>query len=146
MLPGTGSWDGILNATYLVQKKDFGMQNEASFTYKTANKYAYRFGNALSYTGLFFYQWSPKENLRVIPQLGVSYVHNWKDKKNGEFSEDTFNGGDAFGAQLNIRVLIKQIGINVEGNLPLIQNLNQGYVEQKGMIRVGINYYLKDKK
>jgi len=146
MLPGTGSWDGILNTSYLIQKDDFGMQNEASYTYKTENKYAYRFGNALSYTGLFYYRWSPKENIQIIPQLGMSYTHNWQDEKNGQQSEDTFNGGNMFGAQLNLRMIVNQVGINLEGNLPLSQNLNRGYVQQKGMIRVGINYYINDKK
>jgi hypothetical protein len=146
MLPGTGSWDGILNATYMIQKSAIGFQNEVSFTYKTANKYEFRFGNAISYTGLFYYRWSVKENVRIIPQVGVSYARNWRDQKDGEYSEDTFNGGNLVGTQVNLCMIIDQVGINLEGNLPIAQNLNRGYVEQKGMIRIGVNYFLKDKK
>ena len=143
MLPGTGSWDGILNATYLIQKEQFGFQNECSFTYKTANKYTYRFGNALSYSGLFFYRWTINKNVKLIPQIGMSVAHNWKDRKNGELTEDSFNGGNLIGAQVNLRVMIKQVGFNLEGSIPVHQTLNRGYVQQKGMIRVGVNYYLK---
>lgn len=146
MLPGTGSWDGILNASYLIQKDDFGLQNESSFTYKTENKYTYRFGNSLSYSGLFFYRWKLNEKMQIIPQLGISVAHNWKDRKNGELSEDTFNGGNLVSAQLNLRMIINQIGVNIEGSVPVSQTLNRGYVDQKGMIRVGINYYLKTSK
>ncbi|NVK63726.1 MAG: hypothetical protein HWE22_04025 [Flavobacteriales bacterium] len=146
MLPGTGSWDGILNLSYMIQKDNFGLQNESSFTYKTENKYTYRFGNAFSYMGLFFYRWKLKEKVQIIPQLGVSVAHNWKDRKNGELSEDTFNGGNIVGAQVNLRMIIKQIGVNIEGNVPVSQSLNKGYVDQKGMIRVGVNYYIKTSK
>lgn len=146
MLPGTGSWDGLINLNYVIQYQDFGLQNEASFTQKTSNKYAFRFGNALSNTGLLFYRWSINRNVTLIPQAGVSFTYNWKDEKNGQITDDTFNGGSMLTAQLNLNLWVKRFGISLQGNLPVDQQLNEGYVTQKGMLRVGVNYLIKGRK
>lgn len=146
MLPGTGAVDFLANLNYSVQYKNFGLQNETGFTYKTENKYKYRFGNALSISQLFFYRWDVNEDLKIIPQIGINYMHNWKDLKNGELSEDTFNGGDIYNGQINLFVLYRNIGINVQMFIPVSQQLNRGYVTQKAMLRIGINYFLNSKK
>ena len=146
MLPGTGAVDFIANLNYSVQYKNFGLQNETGFTYKTENKYKYRFGNALSISQLFFYRWDINEDLKIIPQAGINYLHNWKDIKNGVLSEDTFNGGDMFNGQVNVFVLYRNFGVNAQVFIPVHQRLNRGYVNQKTMFRIGINYFLNSKK
>lgn len=146
MLPGTGSVDFIANVNYSIQLGNFGLQNESGFTYKTQNKYNYRFGNALSISQLFFYRWNVNEDLKIIPQVGVNYMHNWKDIKNGELSEDTFNGGDIYNGQINLFLLYRNIGINAQVFIPVSQRLNRGYVNQKTMLRVGVNYFFNSKK
>lgn len=146
MLPGTGSVDVIANLNYSVQYKNFGLQNETGFTYKTQNKYKYRFGNALSISQMIFYRWDINEDLKIIPQAGINYMHNWEDVKNGELSEDTFNGGDVYSGQVNLFVLYRNIGINAQVFIPVSQRLNRGYVTQKAMFRVGVNYFINSKK
>lgn len=146
MLPGTGSFDFIANLNYSVQFNKFGLQNETGFTYKLKNKYNYRFGNALTISQLFFYRIDINENLKFIPQLGVNFSHNWKDLKNGVLSEDTFNGGNMVNAQANLYLIYKNFGINFQVYVPVFQKLNQGYVAQKSMVRVGVNYFINSKK
>ncbi len=146
MLPGTGSVDYLVNVNYTIQYNNFGLQNESGFTYKTTNKYKYRFGNALSISQMIFYRWDVSEDLKLIPQIGINYMHNWKDVKNGILSEDTFNGGDIFNSQVNLFVLYRNIGISAQFYFPLKQQLNRGYVSQKSMFRIGINYFINSKK
>lgn len=146
MLPGTGSVDIIANVNYSVQYRKFGLQNETGFTYKTENKYKYRFGNALSISQVFFYRWDVSSDLKIIPQIGFNFMHNWKDRKNGQLSEDTFNGGNIYNVQVNLFILYKYLGINAQVYIPLTQQLNQGLVSQKAMFRIGINYFFESKK
>ncbi|MCE3294741.1 MAG: hypothetical protein K0R65_455 [Crocinitomicaceae bacterium] len=145
MLPGSGSFDYVFNLNYSVQYRSFGLQNETSFTYKTENKYLYKFGDAITITQLFFYRWNVTENLKLIPQLGANFVHNWKDRKNGKLSEDTFNGGNLLNAQLNLLTLYKNWGFSPQLFIPVSQHLNGGYVKQKLMFRLSINYFINKK-
>lgn len=146
MLPGTGSVDVLANVNYSVQFNNFGLQNESGFTYKTENKYKYRFGNALSISQLFFYRWEVNEDLKIIPQVGFNFMHNWKDRKNGVLSEDTFNGGNVYNGQVNLFVLYRNLGVNAQVFVPVSQQLNSGYVTQKVMFRFGVNYFINSKK
>lgn len=145
MLPGTGSWDFIFNANYSIQYKAIGIQSESSFTLKTANKNLYQFGNSVSNSELFFYRWVLNSNLKIIPQFGVNFNHNWKDRKNGFLSDDTFNGGNILNAQINLAILYKNWACTSQFFIPLKQNLNEGYVSQTSSIRLSINYFIKNK-
>ena len=146
MLPGSGSTDFIANLNYALQLGNFGFQNESGFTYKTENKYTYRFGNALSISQVAYYRWKISENTIIVPQLGVNYTHNWKDRKNGVYADDSFNGGSIFNAMANLYVYFKNLGFNGQFFIPLKQRLNENLVNQKTMIRFGINYFIKSKQ
>jgi hypothetical protein len=145
MLPGTGSFDFISNLNYSLQYRSYGLQNETSFTLKTANKYLYQFGNAFSSSNMLFYRWVVNDNLKIVPQIGVNYNFNWEDIKNGKKSEDTFNGGAIINSQFNLFVIYKNFGLNINMFLPLNQELNQGYVRQKNSFRVALNYFINEK-
>lgn len=147
MLPGTGAVDFIANLNYLFQlQNNIGFQNETSFTYKLTNKYQYRFGNALSISQVIFYRWKINETFSIVPQLGAQWMHNWKDLKNGQLSEDTYNGGSLVNGQASIFFMWKSWGLNIQGQLPIYQQLNRGYVSQLGMVRCAVNYFMNSKR
>lgn len=145
MLPGTGSFDFISNLNYSIQYRSYGFQNETSFSLKTENKYMYRFGNAFTTSNMLFYRWNLNENLKLVPQLGMNYNFNWKDIKNGQKSEDTFNGGGIFNAQFNLFLIYKSFGLNLNMYVPVNQQLNEGYVRQKNSFRLALNYFINEK-
>jgi hypothetical protein len=145
MLPGTGSFDFISNLNYSIQYRSYGFQNETSFTLKTENKYLYQFGNAFSTSNMLFYRWLVNDNLKIVPQIGVNYNFNWEDIKNGKKSEDTFNGGAIFNSQVNLFVIYKNFGFNLNVFLPVNQQLNEGYVKQKNSFRLALNYFINQK-
>lgn len=146
MMPGSGSTDFIANVNYALQFQNFGLQNESAFTYKTENKYKYRFGNALSISQVAYYRWKISKNTTLVPQLGFNYSHNWKDRKNGIYAEESFNGGNVYNALANLSVYYKNMMFNGQCYIPIKQNLNENLVNQKAMIRLGINYFIKSKK
>lgn len=145
MLPGTGSWDFIANLNYSMQFKNFGIQHESGFTFKTANRYAYRFGNAISVSQMIFYKYAINAQTKLIPQLGFSWFHNQKDQKNGTVSEDTFNGGSIVNIQFGLLFLVKNWAFSGQTFLPIAQQLNDGYVKQKNAIRLSITYFISKK-
>lgn len=146
MMPGSGSTDLVANVNYALQYRNVGIQNESGFTYKTENKYKYRFGNALSTTQVVYYRWKVSENVILVPQLGVNFTYNWKDRKNGVYAVDSFNGGSVFNAMANLFVSYKNFSFSGQLFIPMQQNLNENLVNQKAMVRLGINYFLKSKK
>jgi hypothetical protein len=143
MLPGSGSFDFLANINYAVQFKKIGLQNETSFIYKTENKYKFRFGNAVSISQVLFYQWKINENLFILPQIGLNYNQNWKDRKNGIYTEDSFNGGTIYNAIANLYITRKNLSVNTQFYFPLAQRLNESLVTQHAMFRIGINYFIK---
>lgn len=145
MLPGSGSWDFIANLNYSVQGRRYGLQLESSYTFKTANKFAYRFGNALSSSLVVFRKMNLKKNSAFIPQVGFSYFHNDEDLKGGELSEDTYNGGNQLNAQLNLNFIIQKVGVFCQTSIPIYQNLNRDLVKQELYLRLGFSYFITNR-
>lgn len=147
MLPGTGSWDLNAHANILVQfPNKFGLQHESAFTYKTANKSNYRFGNALSISQVVYYQYKINDNWKLVPQIGFNYQHTGKTTENGLIPDDSFAGGSLLNGITTVNLFYKNWTFNIQGFIPVYQKLSQGFVTQKLMLRTGIIYTLKSKK
>lgn len=145
MLPGTGSFDFVANVNYSLQKGSWGYLTESSFSYKTENKFNYQFGHAFSSTHLAFYRWIVNEDARILPQVGLNYNHNFRDRILGKVTDDSFNGGTLLNAQLTCALLYKNWGFNANYYAPIFQDLGNGYVDQKVSVRFGINYFITSK-
>jgi hypothetical protein len=142
MYPGTGAFDFIANLNYSLQRSSWGYLTESSFSYKSANKSEYQFGHALSTTHLAFYRWNINENLKFLPQAGFNYNHNLSDRIAGKPTDLSYNGGTLLNAQLSIALIYKNWAFTATGQIPLYQQLGNGYVEQKTAFRFGINYFI----
>jgi hypothetical protein len=145
MLPGSGSWDYLLNLNYYLQFKSFGFQNESSFSIRTENKYSYQFGNAFSNSNLVFYKWEINKIFKIVPQIGFNFNYNWKDRKGGIIENNSFNGGKLFSSQINLNFFYKTWNFGAQVFVPISQNLNDGYVTQKCSFRVNVNYFINKK-
>lgn len=143
MLPGSGTVDFLATLNYSLQKGSWGYLTESSFNYKTANKYDYQFGHALGTSHMAFYRWVLNENLRILPQLGFGYNHNFRDRIKGKVTDDSFNGGTLFNAQATLAVLYKNWAVSASYFQPLYQDLGNGYVDQLTSFRFGINYFIQ---
>lgn len=145
MYPGTGAFDFIANLNYSTQRGSWGYLTESSFSYKTANQTGYQFGHAVSTTHLAFYRWNINENLKFLPQAGVNYNHNLSDRIDGKPTDLSYNGGTLVNAQLSVAVLYKNWALTALGQVPVYQQLGNGYVVQKAAFRLGINYFITRK-
>jgi hypothetical protein len=145
MLPGTGTIDFIASLNYSIQKGSWGYLTESSFSYKTENKYDYQFGHALGTTHLAFYRWVLNENLRILPQVGLNYNHNFRDRIKGKVTDDSYNGGTILNAQFTVAAIFKNWMFSANYFAPVYQDLGNGYVVQKTALRFGINYFITKK-
>jgi hypothetical protein len=74
LYPGTGSWDGILTASYQLRYQQFGARISTIYTLNTANPAGTRIGNGLAVEPQV-YAWIGGDSSRVawLPSTGVLY-------------------------------------------------------------------------
>lgn len=142
MLPGSGSWDFVVQANYSIQKGSWGFQSENSFTYRGENQEQFRFGHAFQSTDLIFFRWKQNQSITWVPQLGVNFNHSLSDRVNNQETALSFNGGTLFQAQASGLILIQNWGIQVAGLVPIYQELANGYVKQNFQLKAGVYYFL----
>jgi hypothetical protein len=146
MLPGSGSWDFMVNFSYSIQKGSWGFFNESSYSLKTANKDNFQFGNAFSSSNLAFYRWNINDDWRILPQLGIQFSQNQRDKIDGYVTDLSFNGGTQLNIQTGGMWFYKKWAFSPTVWIPLHQTLGEGYVNQKVFARFSINYFIPKKK
>lgn len=89
MQGSTGSVDVLLRAEYIGLANGLGMMHQFSYKINSKGSYAYRYGNTLNYTLLFFYrhQINPKKTLS--PNMGFLLEQAAEDHENGVLVKDS---------------------------------------------------------
>lgn len=136
---GTGSWDYILAAEYIIKRKKFGLNTIVNYTIKTENEKKYRFGNQFNYAGTFFYLYE-KEKLSFAPQLGFAgevYGSNY------QYSEEVRKtSGDILFGKAGFEIGMDKFSLGANVMLPINQNLASERVEAKYRWSLNLNYSL----
>ena len=143
--PGTGSWDPQFSLNYRLSKKQFNFQLENSFALKTANKYGYRYGNALSSRATAFYSFKTKKNNRFLPLLGIGYLFTDVDRIDDYLVSESFNSGHVFNVEVGANYLLKNWMLNTKWSQPIVQTIANGDVVSKGTLEFGIHYLIQKK-
>jgi hypothetical protein len=141
--PGTGSWDALLNANYSASYKNTGINTEASYTITTPNNAQYKYGNRLSAGWMVFHRFN-KNNLSIVPQLGIRFDYTLHDYDNYErkwLNEQT--GGLLSYGVASVQAYYKQIGFQASYYLPAWQNYAQGYVTAQRRADLGLLFLFK---
>lgn len=136
---GTGSWDYIFAAEYVVKKDGLGLNTMGSYTVKTENEKHYRFGNQFNYSSTLFYFFN-KGNYAFVPQLGVAgevYGNNYQYK---ELLRNT--AGDILFGKAGIEIGRDKFSFGANVMMPINQNLTGGRVEAQYRWSVNLNYTL----
>ncbi|XZF13151.1 hypothetical protein ACTHGU_15295 [Chitinophagaceae bacterium MMS25-I14] len=136
--PGTGSWDFVADGNYTLRYKKTGINLDAAYTFTTANKYDYKYGNRLS-TGLLGFYWWQKNKWKLLPQAGLKYEYTLHDYDN--YSKRWLNdqtGGSMLFASAGAQVYYKQFGLQCMYHLPLAQNFAQGNVTTIARLETGL--------
>lgn len=119
--PGTGSWDGLIAASYLAQWKKWGLATDLNFRISTANKYDYRFANRMNGTLSLFYglqsgKWT------FMPSLGGYLEAGGRDLSDHVFLQSS-GGWSAF-ATGGLEVYRGRCNWVANAQLPVVQGLN----------------------
>ncbi|MGV3460483.1 MAG: transporter [Flavobacterium sp.] len=136
---GTGSWDCLLAAEYVLRYRDWGFNGMANYNVKTENDKNYRFGNQFNYGGSLFYVVDIMR-LTVVPQAGVAGEMYDGNKQYGEELPDT--AGRALFCKAGIELGMDKFSLGINGMLPVSQNLTGGRVEANYRWSINLNYSL----
>jgi len=137
--PGTGSWDFIVNTNYTVRYKKLGLNLDAAYTFTTANKHDFKYGNRLNAGLLVYYSPKLKGKISLLPQAGMRYSYTLHDYDN--YSKKWLNeqsGGYLMYAEVGIQAYYNQFGLRLNYQLPLSQYYGAGYVSAGAKTEAGI--------
>jgi hypothetical protein len=136
---GTGSWDYILAAEYVIRRKQLGLNAMSNYIIKTENSKHYQFGNQFNYNATLFYAAEGKK-MTWVPQAGIAGEVYATNKQYGQGVPDT--KGDILFGKLGLEAGTGRFSAGVNAMLPISQNLIGGMVEANYRWSVNVNYSL----
>ncbi|MBK7305680.1 MAG: transporter [Chitinophagaceae bacterium] len=136
---GTASFDFSVNAMYEVRIQDAGLNISASYKMNTANKYSYNYGNKLNATAQLYYKIRVKNKFTIAPNAGVMYENSKKDIDN-KISVDA-SGGNLMLGSIGFETGFKKITFGANWQIPLSQNLANGFVNANPRMMVHISFF-----
>jgi hypothetical protein len=136
---GTGSWDYLLAAEYIITRKKLGFNAMFNYTIKTENKKRYQFGNQINYGSTLFYI-ATIGKVQLLPQLGIA---GELFEANNQYSQEVpDSAGDIVFTKVGFEAGIKKWSVGLHAMLPINQNLSNGKVESNYRLSVNLNYSL----
>lgn len=145
LYPGTGSFDAQLLFSHLFNLKRIGWQSELSYSFRTENKYGYRYGNSFSGN---FHQYINLSGEKLILRLfiGLGCSSFGKDRLNGSPVDESVNDGWQIGLRMGVNVVVSNWFLSGHAHIPVAQELGDGSVKQKESIQLSIIYLIQRKK
>jgi hypothetical protein len=134
---GTGSWDLIMSAEYLVQYRRTGFNLNVSYLMATTNNQSYRFANRLN-ANLVCYYVVKINQTSLYPSVGTFFENAGRDTDNN-FSIDN-SGGTILFAHAGFDFYFKNFSITTAIQLPAMQQLNEPQPKMKYRCIAGFGY------
>jgi hypothetical protein len=135
--PGTGSWDFILNAEYLVKRNKTGINVQASYMLTTSNTQYYQFANRFNANLVCYYQVNLKKT-SMYPSIGTYFEQAGKDSDHHMAVDNS--GGTILFAHAGVDFYFNKFSISTAFQLPALQQLNDPQPEMKYRCIAGITY------
>lgn len=136
---GTGSWDYLLAAEYVIKKGRLGLNTMLNYTFKTKNDQDYQFGNQFNYGSTLFYMIEGSK-FTVVPQAGLAGEVYASNRQYDEDVPDT--KGDILFGKAGIEAGFSRFSLGLNAMLPINQNLTGGKVEANYRWSINLNYSL----
>jgi hypothetical protein len=135
---GTGSWDGLLNLTYLAKIKNLGVIFNTNYKLNTSNKDKFRYGNTLNSMLSLFYQIKIKNQV-IMPTVGAYAEVATFDSQDGVLFNNS--GGELYFADISMNWYLKKIRFqaNYQHNFASILN-DPNQLKTLHKINVSITY------
>ncbi len=118
---GTGSWDGLLNLTYLAKFNKVGVILNTNYKLNSSNKDEFRYGNTINSMFNFFYQLNIGKQV-LMPTFGAYAELAGFDSSNGLEYENS--GGELYFADVSLNWYLKKIRFqaNYQHNIASLLN------------------------
>lgn len=135
LYPGTGSWDGVFQSSFYFRKNNWALIQENNFILRTTNKYHYTPGSLFSAT---LYGMRRFSNWSLFG--GFQYAWNGIDYLNRSPINSSPSQGNILSTTLGATIQWGNIMLQANYHLPIVQQLGNGYVDQKQSFTAGIHY------
>lgn len=141
---GSGSWDIPFGLNLNLKKRKWSFVFENNFVLKSRNSSGYKFGNALinNFSTVYKVGYSKVE---FLPMLGASFQSFFKDSRLGVSDIVSLNHGNLLSASFGCGFLFQKWLIQLQGGVPIYQNLGDGAVHQKITAQFSISYLIEKK-
>lgn len=136
---GTGSWDYLVAAEYVVKLKKLGLNTMLNYIFKTENKDEYQFGNQFNYAATIFYV-AETDKFTFVPQAGLAGEAYAANRQFGEELPGT--KGDIMFSKIGLEAGKGKFSAGMNAMIPINQNLTGGKVEANYRWSVNFNYSL----
>lgn len=136
---GTGSWDYLLVAEYVVKRKQLGLNSMVNYSFKTENRKDYQFGNQFNYASMLFYLFDLK-TVKLVPQAGIAGEVYATNKQYGLDVPDT--SGDIIFSKFGLEAGRNNFSLGLNMMQPINQNLTGGNVKANYRWGINLNYSL----
>ncbi len=136
---GTGSTDYLITATHNMMWRSMGVITNAAYRMNGENHRHYRFGNRMYLSSSVYYS-VEKSKFNIKPNVGLNFQSNAINKFEGAAVEDS--NGFVLNATAGVNLMLKRLGLNVSGFLPVAQNFYDHQTQMKSRFIVGLTYSL----
>jgi hypothetical protein len=136
---GTGSVDFLINGTYSLNIRNFGVSLTANYKVNTINMDHYKYGNKFQSNLIGFYQFSGMKVTKT-PNLGLGYENVAINQLEGKGVP--YTGSRILTAIAGVEFSAGKIGLGINGQLPLAQNFAEGQTKMRFNAMMHITYQL----
>lgn len=140
--PGTGSWDALGTAEYMVRRGRNGASLAFIGRYNGEDADGMRLGHGLSTTAELFRRWDIGENWKLMPSLGAYWELTGRDAYHGTDVEGT--GGSTLFASAGARAWWRSWGVQAIGQFAVARDIGQWMVPNKERFVIGLTYNLNN--
>ena len=132
---GSGSLDFLLNLTYTLRYKRWGINTDLAYKMNTKNADGYKFGNRTTTNIALFYVQKIKQ-VGLMPHAGIYVEHSRQDVRKGDFVIET--GGYLVAQTLGLDLYYKRFSVGGNYQIPLKQDLAEGHIKSnsRGVVHV----------
>lgn len=137
--PGNGSWAGQLQANFVLNHKNSGLNISTNYLHNRPSSSEYRFGHQWSGQALLFNQFLVNEKTSLTPFFGIAAEKVGRDvKADGKFATST--GGKGFFAAAGFNMRFNDWLLGATFSQPFSQHFSNAEVEAKGRMTLQLTH------
>lgn len=139
--PGSGSWDGLLGTSLVMQKQKTGLLTELSVKLTTPNKDKYKFGNVYTaITGGFYSLQNTNGSNRKSFIAAIQAESRSLSTNHGKTVD--YSSANAVFINPGFDLVFNKCNIYMVYMYPVYQDIAEGYTKVKNRFSLSINYLI----